>query len=163
MATTLAVTAIFIATASMVFAGLQTRILARQTALLASTSQLSNNTQLLIRLDEVLLMIADDPPSHAHVWGQNNTVNLRPEIAAECLIDVLDAAKDTTARNPGFSAHDAAWDAYIEFVFNNSQNTLDKVLAHPDWWPQIAPSAMRVVNAQQNKAATAEENKPRAD
>jgi hypothetical protein len=138
LATSLATLAVLIAAASMVFAGLQTRFLARQTAVLSATSQLSYNLQILARLEDILFQIADDPTSHDHVWNEHSTHNRRPQVAAEALLDTLAMARAATARLPGFANHeDSAWDAYIDSVISLSSTLRATLIAHPDWWPEL--------------------------
>lgn len=51
----LTVLAILIAAGSLIFSGLQTRIIAKQTAVLTVTSKLSYNFQIINRLEQILL------------------------------------------------------------------------------------------------------------
>jgi hypothetical protein len=153
----IAVIAVVIATGSMIFAGLQTRILARQAAELTSTSQVSYNLQVLVRLEEILFQIGDDPASHAYAWGPGSITNQRPELAVEALLDVVVAAKAALVRLPGparkdWVEYEAAWDSYINYIVNNSPGVRARLLVHPDWWPELASFVRTISDEQQDKS-----------
>jgi hypothetical protein len=56
------------------FAGYQAWIGARQIRIQRAASELTFNLELMNRLDDVLLAIADRPEGHAHVWARESSV-----------------------------------------------------------------------------------------
>jgi hypothetical protein len=152
--TLLTALAILIAVGSLIFSGLQTRILAKQTAVLTVTSKLSYQFQVITQLEQILFEIADDADSHAHAWSQGSTMNRRPEVAVEALLDVLASAKGATPQLPGFEKYEPDWDSYISFTLENGPGVRAKLLAHPDWWPELDSFARRIRDEQQSGAHT---------
>src|SRR5262245_34909328 len=108
----LALVAAVVAVASMIFAGLQTRMLNRQTGfaqrtadlsresaqLAVSAAELSFNLAVTVRLQEVLYTIADNPAVHDHVWGAEDTDNQRPNLETMALLDLLAVAMSALDR-----------------------------------------------------------------
>src|SRR5215213_5596991 len=77
------------------FAGYQAWIGARQIRIQRAASELTFNLELMNRLDEVLLAIADRPEAHAHVWARESTVRPAQDygpghVLTQSLIDVLE-------------------------------------------------------------------------
>jgi hypothetical protein len=56
------------------FAGYQAWIGARQMRIQRAASELTFNMELMNRMDDVLLAIADRPEAHAHVWACDSSV-----------------------------------------------------------------------------------------
>ena len=148
MQTFLSLLALSIAAGSFVFAGLQTRILAKQNSVLTATSQLSYNLQVMIRLEDILFQIADDPDSHAHAWSQGSALNRRPEVAIEALLDVMAMAKAAVPYLPDFAKYEPDWDSYINFILDNSHGLRAKLLSRSDWWPELDPFMRRIRDEQ---------------
>jgi hypothetical protein len=142
----LAVVAIVVAIASMVFTGLQTRILSQQTRAAQTTAELSFNLEIMHRLVNVLFEVADDPASTAHMWtpGEGKEENSRPHLATQALLDVLAQAISAVDRLPGFSRHKSDWYSYVEYIFERSPAAVREALHHR-WWPSLIPLAERAV------------------
>jgi len=137
--------AIIIAIGSMIFAAIQARVLARQSRLLQATTELSYNLEVIARMNEVILQIADSRRSRTYIWGKAEKQNSRPCHEGRVFLDVLDAAvsgvnKLSKLRDSGFEN----WAVYVEYVLKHSRNLRDEVRDHPDWWPSIVPIADRL-------------------
>lgn len=117
----------------------QTIRLSQQTRAGQRAAELSVNLELMTRLTDALLRIADDPKSKAYVWSKTErriVENSRPQLACHALIDVLSIAMSGIERLPGFAHHRADWDSYIRFVVDKSPNLRKEVRDH-DWWPEL--------------------------
>jgi hypothetical protein len=147
----LTVLSALIAAASLIFVGVQTRILAKQTRSQNALSHMSFNFQAAIRLQEILFQISDDPDSYAHIWGGKGMHNRRPDVAAEALLDIFAMTKAASTGLPGFAANEADWDSYIDFVLTKSSAVKGKLLAHSDWWPELASFMEKRRDEQQEK------------
>jgi hypothetical protein len=144
---TLTVVAVVVAIGSMLFTGFQARSMAAQTALLGSTSRLSYNLAILFRLQDVLLQIADDPKSSAHVWGDQASEYDRPNTSVQSLLDVVAMANAAVMRLPGYANDEAdAWQAYTAHLLDNNSALRTELLAHKDWWPELRPFVERLQN-----------------
>jgi hypothetical protein len=134
------VVAITVAIGSVIFAAIQTRILARQTKMLQTTTELSYNLELMVRLNEVLFQISDERRSRVYVWGKVGKQNSRSGHEGRALLDVLDAAVSGSNRLLKFrDSHFEDWVRYTEYVLERSRSLRDEVRDHPTWWPNIAP------------------------
>jgi|HubBroStandDraft_4_1064222.scaffolds.fasta_scaffold660642_1 hypothetical protein len=134
------VVAITIAISSVIFAAIQTRILANQTKVLQATTELSYNLELIARMNEAILLIAGERRSRAYVWDKLSKQNSRYCHEGRAFLDVLDAAiygvnRLSKFRDSGFEN----WYAYAEYVLENSRSLRSEVHDHPTWWPNIAP------------------------
>ncbi|GIF00547.1 hypothetical protein [Paractinoplanes rishiriensis] len=155
-----AAVAVCVAAASMVFAGLQarsTRLQAQsvleQTSLMQASSELSFNLEVMVRLQEVLLRVADDPQTHQLVWHQDGDENRRPQIASQSILDVLSMALKAVDRLPGFSTNGEDWTSYTRYVLQRSPSLRAEVLKHPEWWPEITPYAHETHTAEDGAGA----------
>jgi hypothetical protein len=92
MQTLIGILAIIIAVGSVILAAIQTRILASQTRVLQITAELSYNLEIIVRMNEAILQIADERKSRTHVWGKVDKQNSRAAHHGRVLLDVLDAA-----------------------------------------------------------------------
>jgi hypothetical protein len=145
MQTLFSTIAIIIAVGSVIFAGIQTRILARQTRMLQTTAELSYNLEVITRMNEVILQIAASRRSRIYIWGKADQRNSRSCHEGRIFLDVLDSAvsglnKLSKLRDSGFEN----WAVYAEYVLKHSRNLRDEVSDHPDWWPSIVPIAERL-------------------
>jgi hypothetical protein len=139
------IVAIVIAIGSVIFAAVQNRILARQTKMLQTTAELSYNLEVITRMNEIILQIADGRRSRAYVWGRADGRNSRSRHEGRVFLDILDAAVSgvnrlSKFRDSGFEN----WAVYVEYVLANSRNLRDEIRDHPDWWPNIVPIAERL-------------------
>ena len=134
--------AILVSVMAAAFAGYQAWIGARQIRIQRAASELTLNMELLNRMDEVLLAIADRPQAHAHVWAWDSPV--RPpqdyslgHVLTQALIDVLELAMQGTQRLPGFEVTKEGWGDYACEAFDLSAAIRQEVIAHPKWWPNL--------------------------
>ena len=124
------------------FAGYQAWIGSRQTRIQRATSELMLNLELMNRMDEILLAIADRPEAHAHVWARESSV--RPvqdygpgHVLTQSLIDVLELAMQAANRLPGFAVSQEGWGLYACEAFDLSAALRQEVTEHPKWWPNL--------------------------
>jgi hypothetical protein len=142
MQSLLSVIAIVIAIGSVIFVAIQNRILAHQTKMLQVTAELSYNLEVIARMNEVILQIADRRRSRAYVWGKASKQNSRSAHEGRVFLDVLDAAVSGVDRLSSFRGSGFEnWIAYVEYVLEHSRNLRDEVRNHPGWWPHIWPIA----------------------
>ena len=142
MQSLLSVLAIVIAIGSLIFVAIQNRILAHQTKMLQATAELSYNLEIIARMNEVILQIADRRRSRAYVWGKAIKQNSRSAHEGRVFLDVLDAAVSGVDRLSKFRGSGFEnWTAYVEFVLEHSLNLRDEVHNHPGWWPHISSIA----------------------
>lgn len=118
------------------FAGYQAWIGARQMRIQRAASELTFNMELMNRLDDVLLAIADWPEAHAHVWACDSSVPPSQDYGAghvltQSLIDVLELAMQATHRLPGFAISKEGWSGYAREAFDMSAALRQEVAAHP--------------------------------
>jgi hypothetical protein len=145
MQTLIGILAITIAIGSVIFAAIQTRILANQTKVLQITAELSYNLEIITRMNEAILQISDERKSRAHVWGKVNRQNSRAVHQGRAFLDVLDAA--VSGRNRLWKFRDSEfedWPIYAEYVLERSANLRDEIRDHPAWWPHLATIAERM-------------------
>jgi len=100
--------AILVSVMAAAFAGYQAWIGARQIRIQRAASELTFNMDLLNRMDDVLLAIADRPGTRAHAWAWDSPVQPPRDYGAghvltQALIDVLELAMQGTRRLPGFA------------------------------------------------------------
>ena len=147
MQSLVSIVAITIAIGSVIFAAIQTRILARQTRMLQITTELSYNLEVIVRMNEAILQIADGRKSRAHVWGKVSEQNSRPAHQGRALLDVLDAAVSGVDRLSQFQDSEFEnWTVYAEYVLKCSRNLRDEIRDHPAWWPHLAAIAERMLH-----------------
>jgi hypothetical protein len=108
-----------------------------------AASELTFNLELMNRIDDVLLAIADRPQAHAHVWAGN--ASLRPaqdygpgHVLTQSLIDVLELVMQATHRLPGFAVNKDGWGLYACEAFDLSAALRQEVTEHPKWWPTLS-------------------------
>lgn len=141
------VVALTIAIGSVIFAAVQTRILARQAKMLQTTTELSYNLEVIGRMNELLLQIAEHRKSRAYVWGKVGKQNDRTCHQRRAFLDLLDAAVHGVDQLSKFEESKFEnWTGYVEYVLEHSQNLRDEVLSHPGWWPAIAPIVDRLTD-----------------
>jgi hypothetical protein len=144
MQTLIGILAIIIAVGSVIFAAIQTRILASQTKVLQITAELSYNLEIIVRMNEAILQIADERKSRAHVWGKVDKQNSRAAHHGRVLLDVLDAAVSGRNRLAQFRDSEFEdWPIYAEYVLERSANLREELRDHSDWWPHLATIAKR--------------------
>jgi hypothetical protein len=138
----LGLVAIIVSAVAAGFAGYQVWIGARQTRIQRAGAELSFNLELMTRIGDVLLEIADRPDAHAHIWARVSSV--RPvqdygpgHVLTQSLIDVLELAMQATNRLPGFADNKAGWGLYACEVFDLSASFRQEVTEHPMWWPTV--------------------------
>jgi len=139
----LALIAILVSMAAAGFAGYQAWIGARQTRMQRAAAELSFNLELMTRLGDVLLEIAERPDAHAHIWAPSPTATPvqdygSGQVLTQSLIDVFELALQATDRLPGFAVGREAWGMYAGEVFDQSAAFRQEVTEHPTWWPNIA-------------------------
>lgn len=143
--------AIVIAIGSAVFVAIQTRVLNSQTKLLQRTTELSYNLEIISRMNEIILQIADKRKSRAYVWGKIDRKNSRPLHEARAFLDVLDAAVSGVNRLAKFQDYQFEnWVVYAEYVLVSSRNLRDEVGNHPDWWLSLAPIREKLIQAEKS-------------
>jgi hypothetical protein len=125
------------------FAGYQAWIGARQIQLQRAASELTFNLEVMKRIDEVLLAIADRPEAHAHVWAGDSLVRSVQDygpghVLTQSLIDVLELAMQATQRLPGFAVNKEGWGLYACEAFDLSAALRQEVTEHPKWWPTLS-------------------------
>ena len=125
------------------FSGYQAWIGARQMRIQRAASELTFNMELMNRMDEVLLAIADRPEAHAYVWARDSSG--RPpqdygsgHVLTQSLIDVLELAMQGTHRLPGFAVSKEGWGDYACEAFDLSEALRQEVTEHPKWWPNLS-------------------------
>jgi len=139
----LGLVAILVSVVAAGFAGYQVWIGARQTRIQRAASELSLNLDLMNRMDDILLEIADRPDVHAHVWTRVSSV--RPvqdygpgHVLTQSLAEVLELAMQATQRLPGFAVNKAGWGSFACEVFDLSAAFRQEVTEHPIWWPTVS-------------------------
>ncbi|MEV0803817.1 hypothetical protein AB0I34_39410 [Kribbella sp. NPDC050281] len=149
----IAIVAAVAAFMSTVFTGMSVRFLAKQTQALAdqnrlmyAASELTFNLDVMVRLQEVLLHVADDESTYQEVWGSSEE-NRRPQVAGEAVLDVLSMALKACNRLPGFASNESDWSSYAEYVMATSPALRKRAMDHPDWWPEVTPFADKAMNA----------------
>ena len=142
----------------------QTDLLGKQTALGIVTAELSFNRDVMSWLQDVLFRIAADKDVHAHVWGAENENNTS-QVAVQSINDVLSMALAAVERLPDFSRQQGEdWYSYASYVMDKCPSVRAEVLAHPDWWPELTPWALRVeAAATAAREPTAPNERPRFD
>jgi hypothetical protein len=125
------------------FAGYQAWIGARQIRIQRAASELTFNLELMNRLDDVLLAIADRPEGHAHVWARESSVRPTQDygpghVLTQSLIDVLELVMQATHRLPGFAVNKEGWGLYACEAFDLSAALRQEVTEHPKWWPTLS-------------------------
>jgi len=135
--------AILISVMAAGFAGYEAWIGARQTRIQRAASELSLNLELMNRLDDILLEIADRPDVHAHVWTRVSSVRPAQDygpghVLTQSLIEVLELAMQATQRLPGFAVNKAGWGSFACDVFDMSAAFRQEVTEHPIWWPTVS-------------------------
>ena len=139
----LGLVAILVSAVAAGFAGYQVWIGARQTRIQRAASELSFNLELMNRLDDVLLEIADRPEAHAHVWTRVSSVRPAQDygpghVLTQSLIDVLELVMQATHRLPGFAINKDGWGLYACEAFDLSAALRQEVTEHPKWWPNLS-------------------------
>jgi hypothetical protein len=125
------------------FAGYQAWIGARQMRIQRATAEMSFSLELMTRLGDVLVDIADRPEAHAHIWAPNSAAKPVQDygsghVLTQSLIDVFELALQATDRLPGFAAGREAWGLYACEVFDRSAAFRQEVTEHATWWPTLA-------------------------
>lgn len=139
------IVAIVIAIGSVIFAAIQTRILTHQTRMLQTTAELSYNLEVIARMNEAILQIADRRRSRAYVWGKVGKQNSLSVHQGRVFLDVLDAAVSGKDRLSKLQASEFEnWPIYAEYVLKSSTNLRDELREHPVWWPHLAAIAERM-------------------
>lgn len=139
-----ALVALLAAVGSMFFAGVQARMAAKQTKLMQATAQLSFNLEVMTRLGDVLMAVAEDPAAHTLVWKTGGEKVGRPQVAGQNILDVICMALKAVDTLPGFSANSDDWSSYAQYVMDNSPHLREEVFENPQWWPELAPFAHTV-------------------
>jgi hypothetical protein len=170
----IAVIAAIAAIGSTVFAGISLRMLSRQTKALsrqvklqrkqskamaiqnnlqhaqyevvAAATELQFNLDVMVRLQDVLLAVADHEDAHSAIWGVSND-NLRPQMSGDAILDVLSMALKACDRLPHFASNEADWSSYVDHVMGRSSSLRARVLENPEWWPEVVPYAERMEEA----------------
>jgi predicted DNA-binding protein with PD1-like motif len=139
----LGLVAILVSMVAVGFAGYQAWIGARQTRIQRAAAELSFNLEVITRLGDVQLAIADRPDAHTHVWAGPSSA--RPEqdyrpghVLTLNLIDALELAMQATQRLPGFTVNRTGWGLYALEVFDLSAAVRQEVTEHPEWWPTVS-------------------------
>jgi hypothetical protein len=125
------------------FAGYEAWIGARQIRIQRAASELTFNLELMNRLDDVLLAIADRPEAHAHIWTPDSSVRPAQDygpghVLTQTLIDVLELVMQATQRLPGFAVNSEGWGLYACEAFDLSAALRQEVTEHPKWWPTLS-------------------------
>jgi hypothetical protein len=135
--------AILVSVMAAAFAGYQAWIGAGQIRIQRAASELTFNLELMNRIDDVLLAIADRPQAHAHVWAWASPA--RPpqdygpgHVLTQALIDILELAMQGTHRLPGFAVSKEGWGDYACEAFDLSAAIRQDVIGHPTWWPNLS-------------------------
>lgn len=118
----------------------QSRMQGEQTRLMFAASELTFNLDVMVRLDDVLLQIAEDPTTQHAIWGDAEGHSVA-DVMGESVLDVLAMALKACARLPGFASNEEDWTSYAEFVMDSSPGLRQKVLDFPKWWPEVTPYA----------------------
>jgi hypothetical protein len=139
----LGLVAILVSAVAAGFAGYQVWIGARQTRIQRSAAELSFNLELMARIGDVLLEIADRPDAHAHIWARVSSERPAQDygpghVLTQSLIDVLELAMQATQRLPGFADNKAGWGLYACEVFDLSAAFRQEITEHPIWWPAVS-------------------------
>jgi len=125
------------------FSGYQAWIGARQIRIQRAASELTFNLELMNRMDDVLLAIADRPEAHAHVWAWDSSVPPAQDygpghVLTQALVDVLELAMQGTHRLPGFAVSKEGWGLFACEAFDLSAALRQEVTEHPKWWPNLS-------------------------
>jgi hypothetical protein len=136
---------------------LQTEYLNKQTELLNQQAQahavqshhffaateLTFNLDVMMQLDRVLTDVAVDPELHAHIWT-NREEGTRAQVAGDAILDVATMALKACERLPGFQTNVDDWSSFGTYLMESSDALRTRVLDNRDWWPELAPYALKV-------------------
>lgn len=134
MTTVLAIVGTVAGIASLVFLAVQTRVQ-------RAAAELTFNLQIMERLDDVLLRIADDPAAFSDIWSPEPpdlVENGRSHTLVQSLIDPVDMALCAVDRLPSFRRNAADWRAYARYLLDRSGAVRREVSANAVWWPHLA-------------------------
>jgi hypothetical protein len=146
------------AVGSMIFAGDQIRISRR-------TAELQVETDVVIRLDDLLFMVAKDPAYRRAVWGDDAKED-HPELVSQAIANMLQVGLTAVDRLPGFQKNKKSWDSYTMDMLQYSPGVLTEILDHPEWWPEVTKFWNKVKGgqgAQEPSTADGETPLPGAD
>lgn len=137
--------------------GKQTELQAGQYEILAAATELQFNLDVMVRLQEVLLAVADDDASHNEIWG-DSPENRRPQMAGDAVLDVVAMALKACDRLPHFASNVEDWKSYTEYVMATSPSLRSRALSNPEWWPEITPYAENAISSCSEPMTPAEED-----
>jgi hypothetical protein len=119
----------------------QTQLQAEQYKVVASSTELQFNLNVMIRLQEVLFIIAKHDESRNEIWG--DLEDGRQEILdGDALLDVIEMALKACERLPNFASNEEDWSSYTEYVMANSRSVRERAMSLPKQWPEITPYAV---------------------
>ena len=151
MATLLAIVAVIAAVGSLIFAGWQTRIS-------RAAAELQVETAVVMRLDDPLFKVADDPASRRAVWGEYAGED-RPQVAPQAIANMLQVGLTAVSRLPGFQKNKDSWYSYTKDMLEHSPGVLAEILTHRTWWPEVTPFADDVKGRQGAQVPSAADGK----
>jgi hypothetical protein len=121
----------------------QTELQADQYKIVAASTELQYNLNVMIRLQEVLFIIAKDEKSRDEIWGDLDD-GRQEIISGDALLDVVEMALKACERLPNFASNEEDWSDYTDYVMVNSPSIRKRVLDNPKWYPEITPYALAV-------------------
>lgn len=122
------------AVASLLFLAVQTRIQ-------RATAELTLNFDIMKRLDDALVAIANDTAAEAYIWSTtmgDRAVNDRRHALLQTLIDPLEMALTASKRLPVFRRNREDWHAYAGYLAEHSAAFCNEIETNSQWWPNLA-------------------------
>lgn len=141
---TLAIIVAVAATGSFLFAGWQSREVARQTRLGNQVAVTAATRETARHLDDTLAMLLQYPELRTFFYEGSEPpsdplLRSKADTMAEMLADCLDVSLHTAKNLPLFgSANQNDWERYARFMINNSPLLRHVIHLHGvDWWPDF--------------------------
>jgi len=126
---------------SLMFSGLQTRLLARQTAIQNSIARASTVSAQSAMMQTLMMLFASSPELRDYFYGdlpcpKDDPLRGRVVSVSEAMADVLSTALSTSEAIRDASAWTACRD-YAKHLLRHSPTLLMVVTEHPLWWPDV--------------------------
>jgi hypothetical protein len=122
----------------------QTGVASTQLQSSGAAGEMQFNLQVMERLDDTLMMIAENSDCFGYVWSDvvaSPVPNSKPVQCGDSLIDILSMALKGLNRFPCFSQNNQDWQSYTRYVMDESISLRSRVLSNPIWWPEVTPYA----------------------
>jgi hypothetical protein len=93
----------------------QTQLQAEQYVIVAASTELQFNLNVMIRLQEILSIIAENENSRNEIWGDLED-GRKEALDGDALLDVIEMALKACERLPNFAPNEEDWSSYTEYV-----------------------------------------------